>query len=398
MTKEFKPKDIPIAHICIDEKFIDCAIHIFESINGIKNTFYCYTTQPLHFIKNKKEVKTYNDKKKLIEQINTCNYTIIFLHGRILPYPLLYRIKEQSTLVWLSWGFDLYNNNQIKLLNDRLININLYKPITRSTLLKPKMLLRFAIEIARKIKNEKLIYAKKFYKRVDYISTVLPEEYEFIKEKCEKFSIKNFEFKYLIEEDIPKDIQNHNKEIKNILIGNSGSESNNHLDILYALHTIDTSKRKIIIPINYAGKMSYVKEIKKTAHQLGINNITYLERFIPYKEYARLLNSCSIAIFGHIRQQALGNIYMLLQRGVKIFLYRDSFVYKSLKKVGYKIYSIEDMTGQSLNEPLSMQDCQNNLNLYRKFANFPSYLQNLSKEIHDIVCAKSNHISSSKCR
>ena len=64
--------------------------------------------------------------------------------------------------------------------------------------------------------------------------------------------------------------------------------------------------------------------------------------FMPFEEYNSIIKSCSIAIFAHERQQALGNILMCLWNGCKVFLSKNSIVYKYLKSLGTVIYSIQD--------------------------------------------------------
>jgi hypothetical protein len=100
--------------------------------------------------------------------------------------------------------------------------------------------------------------------------------------------------------------------------------------------------------------------------------------------YFELLASVSHAIFGVIRQQAMGNIDFCLKNGVKIFLFQDSIVYKELIDQGYKVFSIEDdLTTDNLDLPLSKSDAYWNYSLYYKNRQNREYMA--ESEILNIV-------------
>ena len=139
--------------------------------------------------------------------------------------------------------------------------------------------------------------------------------------------------------------------------------TNNHLDIFEKLKSLQlSSQSKYIVPINYGTDFSDKAKFKKMSNL--DEQAIWLEKFIPHREYLDIIQSCSHAIFGVIRQQALGNIYLCIIRGVKIFLYKNSIVYQHLTKAGYKVFAIEDITSEQLSTPLSRQDAYNNYKLY----------------------------------
>ncbi|MBK7480393.1 MAG: hypothetical protein IPI69_12210 [Bacteroidales bacterium] len=57
--------------------------------------------------------------------------------------------------------------------------------------------------------------------------------------------------------------------------------------------------------------------------------------------YTRTLQSCGIAIMNHYRQQAVGNILMMIWLGSKVYLSPLSTLYTYLKRIGIKVFSIE---------------------------------------------------------
>ena len=48
-----------------------------------------------------------------------------------------------------------------------------------------------------------------------------------------------------------------------ILVGNSGNESNNHIDIYYKLKDFNLKERKVISPLSYGGSIKYINNVIK---------------------------------------------------------------------------------------------------------------------------------------
>ena len=71
-----------------------------------------------------------------------------------------------------------------------------------------------------------------------------------------------------------------------------------------------------------------------------------------------------IGIFFNDRQQALGNIYALLGMGKKIFLRKDTSMWKGLKKKGYQVYLAEDIKNMSFEEFCEYNERDKKKNLY----------------------------------
>ncbi|MDO5760755.1 MAG: TDP-N-acetylfucosamine:lipid II N-acetylfucosaminyltransferase, partial [Bacteroidota bacterium] len=167
----------------------------------------------------------------------------------------------------------------------------------------------------------------------------------------------------------------------NVLIGNSLTYENNHLDIFDKLRGINREKRQqLIVPINYGnaygGKDKFIK-------LSNIENTLFITDFMPQKDYFLLLGSVSHAIYGNIRQQAMGNIFWCLRNGIKVYLYKDSVIYKQLKEFGYKVFTIEEeLSETSLKETLSEQDAVHNCDTF--FNNLKNK-DNAEDEFHRIL-------------
>ena len=243
------------------------------------------------------------------------------------------------------------------------INIDSYRPLTKKLFVKRKSSeLR---NIIRYIKSLYYIsYRRKALNNINYVQTVLDEEFNILKANPLLSHVERF---FAPSVKVPTNFT-IKKNSGFILIGNSANPTINHIDVLESLCRININNKRIIIPISY-GDAAYKTFLKTQIQNHSYSfKIIFLEDFLPIKEYDNIFNNVSHAIFGVIRQKAIGNIRLCLTHGVKVFLYKNSIPYIDFKKHGYIIYSIEDdLTLEALNSPLSEHDAVYNFNLWAKY-------------------------------
>ena len=146
------------------------------------------------------------------------------------------------------------------------------------------------------------------------------------------------------------------------MLGNSASFSNNHVEIIDKLLTLELGNVKVIIPLSYGDK-KYGKYIADYAKwNLGKNAFPMLD-FVPYDQYAELLASCGVVIMNHIRQQALGNVMQALMNGSRIYLNEQSTLYEFLVASGFHLSTIQKL---SQIYPLTPLEQQHNKELYNR--------------------------------
>ena len=371
---------ITILHVFHDDKFFDIVADFFMQIPIVNNLFCYYSSEKKAFkyIKRTDLITLYrewNDYKYLLSDKNV---DIIYFHS--LPtskYEYFKYIDPNKIVIWWCWGYDIYNNDYGLL--KAFIELDIVKPLTKGQFYTKTNTLKHIYHSIKSI----FLYSKrkKVLKRIDYFSPVIPLEYQLMKKN------KHFNAKPFMLESGPglfKQEEFAYREIpQNIIIGNSLTITNNHLDIFKRIQNIYLSKnRNYIVPVNYGNGIDL--NIIKASTECINAKFKWLESFLNIHEYKIMFQSVTHAIFGHIRQQALGNIHLCLINGIKIYLYKDSMIYSHLKARGFYVYTIDnDLSELSLNQNLSKEEALHNYQLFYRFEN--NKLEKTILEIENII-------------
>lgn len=366
-------RKIKFLHIIKDDKFFDGVINAFESDERLENRSVLMVKSKnykFNRIRQTEKVDLLWNKQMQRDCLCSSDYDVVFFHSLTADrYKYLQYIPKDKIVIWWCWGYDIYFGSHGMR---PLVPLEEYKPITSQLFAeRRKNILYIAKDLFCYMKGQ--IEKEHYYRlrrmvlsRVDFFQPVIPLEYEIMKNQ-KGFQAKEFYY--------PRRFTSYYAEtgcIKNenggILIGNSATYTNNHLDVWTDIHKYVPSYRNIIIPVNY-GVQRYAdylsKEIKSKSH-----HIHFIREFMPRDEYFKLIDGCSYAVFGVIRQQALGNINYCLCKGIKVFLYRDSLVYRFLKNSGFVVFAIEDIDEESFKQPLTKNQLLQNKNAFEKEKNY----------------------------
>lgn len=154
-------------------------------------------------------------------------------------------------------------------------------------------------------------------------------------------------------------------EGEDICVGHSASMTNNHLYALEIIKRIPLNNSKLVLPLSYNVQSEDYKEVVMNEYRKWFGkNVSFLLDYQSLDEYRKEYLNYKVALYPCWRQEALGNIFICLQLGVKVFLSIHNPCYQYFKKLGYYIYAMEDITeAESLN-PLSQIEKDHNRNLY----------------------------------
>ncbi|MBQ4834227.1 TDP-N-acetylfucosamine:lipid II N-acetylfucosaminyltransferase [Pseudoalteromonas sp. MMG010] len=302
-----------ILHICSDEKFIDHAIVNFNAVDYVTNDFLVISnSKQLKYIKN--DNVTIQSRKSFFIQIlfgRLNEYDAVVFHSLTDVFKLFIKLlPKRLTICWIGFGFDYY---------DYSILMNNHREVKG---------------IKGFIKN-KILNLNSAYDYINYFSPVLESEFE---------SVSNYlnlkacyvPWNYGSSDSIIEKLKNEYVSGDSILLGNSGAETNDHIEVIKELISLGET-REIIVPLSYGGSDEYVSSIISMLEKSSLN-YTVLKDFITQAEYFKILKRCSFVIMNHKRQQAMGNIVMMLSLGAKIILDKNNPAYEYLVKLNFNIF------------------------------------------------------------
>lgn len=354
-------ENIKILHLTPDEKFTDIAYKSFESVAPLCNTFLT----PLYSRKLK------YIKETPVEFINPLSFKNPFFIKSLEKYDLIVlhsfnwfnrEVVAHSSIplkfVWIGMGFDYYDI----IYED---NESLYQEKTKEivkNLPNKKNTTYNLIKTSAKNIFGKNLEKEAIVKKIKFFSPVLENEYDMVASKFSFNFPEYIDWNYgVMEKMIEGKMKHYNINDNNILVGNSASATNNHLEVFEFLKTQNLNGKKIICPLSY-GDFEYARILKNKGNAYFGNSFLSLDEYMPYEDYISLISSCANVIMNHHRQQGVGNISAMLYMGAKVFLNKINPLYSYYKERGALIFEMDELYNDSslLGSHLSEKDIERN--------------------------------------
>jgi dTDP-N-acetylfucosamine:lipid II N-acetylfucosaminyltransferase len=213
-------------------------------------------------------------------------------------------------IYWLVWGGDLY------YFVNKSKNIKSY--------LFEKLVIHFVI------------------KNIAYIVTPVKGDYELSKKRYGakgKWINCLWYLSNIYHKTSEKKITNKKNSNKvNILMGNSAHETNNHSELFEILLPYKNKDIIIHCPLSY-GPQEYASKITAIGKRQFGEKFIPIFKFMSFTEYQQFLKKIDIVLYGHKRQQALGNTISLLYMGKKVYMRNDVSQWDLYKNLKIKIYN-----------------------------------------------------------
>lgn len=334
-----------------DSTFILASDFIFEkAFPGLNSFFLVSYGESDYNYENDRFITKYNEKDALSvlpELIKS--HTIIIFHGLSdFNAKLVLDVAEFDKYLWIFWGAEVYNNTLLNkedilgestrkiLSNNNEISLKKFKQIIRKYLLPSPQFKRVKAAAAL----------------IKHVGITYQEDFDNLKKKQVLNPLcKPLIFSYFPPEFVFKSTLDINHKGDNILIGNSATPENNHLEIFNQLKYFHSEERKLITILSY-GDNAYGNKIIREGEKRFPNEFFAITEFLPIVEYGKILQSCSVAIMNHYRQQGIGNIFSLLWMGTKVFLNERNTLYHYLKRIGCIVYSVGEINEMNIEEIL----------------------------------------------
>lgn len=369
-------EDISIVHLCQDQKWTGGAYYLFEKAFPKKNNYIVIKPSDKslkHITFINPLVETTIDKFNSIAAQMLENASIIVLHGLNTNHAIVAsKHVIRKKILWLTMGAEIYGNPYI--YNERIIGVKteaLRREIAIRFYLKEGirqvlMSLKFGKTLSKK-DGHKLI--AKVAKDIDYVGAFYRGRVEMLKRLGTiKENAKFQSFSYYPLEYIVNSREDINVQGENVLLGNSASYTNNHLEAIDKLADLELGCRKIYTPLSY-GNNHYANEIIKYGKRKLKHNFSPLIDFLSLSDYNKLIQSCGIVIMNHYRDQGVGNILSTLYRGSKLFMSERSAVYEYLKSIGCVVFCIEqdlDVNNKDVFKLLQLDQIDHNRSILKK--------------------------------
>ena len=178
-----------------------------------------------------------------------------------------------------------------------------------------------------------------------------------------------------------------------IQVGHNAMESLNHKEVLDSLKHFAEEKIKIFLPLSYGNDNDkYATEVAEYAEKLFPGKVRALKDFMKADEYFELMKRIDIAIFDTQRQCGLGNINRMVCRNVKLYMPKDSVMYKYFRENGVPIQDFNDIENLSFQEFISdfeITDQEEFDKFILHFSDMPAKVEKW-KNIYNSVTQKNN--------
>lgn len=343
-----------ILHIAYDEKFIDRGLAYFHEDERVCNYLLIVSDASINeYVTTKEDYRLMTSQHNEIADL-AMKHDVIVLHS--LPHFLLKAVEriERKYLVWLGFGFDYYDimyKTKYHLMMAETRRFYIEKVSTIEPLILEKQIAEADLPL----------HKIEVLEKINLFCPVLKNEYEQLENYLGSLP-EYFCWNYISEESEKIIASNHFSSNRSVIVGNSADPSNNHIDVLNNIKNIHFGEQvKIITPLSY-GNNKYANEVERSFTAVFGNSYRSLRSFMNLQEYCDVLATANTCIMAHKRQQAMGNIAMMLRLGYRIFMNKQSPAYSFFTEHDIQVFPLEviEIMKENITEPLDRMIQQRN--------------------------------------
>ncbi len=355
-----------ILHLIPDEKFIDGSKDLFEEVAPGLHRYVLLTDsgQPTRYIRTFVPERS-NPVNLFLSPNYLTDLQAVFVHylsrqARIA----LAALPHDIPIVWFGWGRDYGHliGSRHQLFRPSTLDFVRRSPGEQMQLSRAEQLLmrvetvfgqRAASagtrlhQVWQRIRDP-ICNDRRLLTRVRYFVPVISDDWDLIQARQAWFTPEVLRWNYPCLEEVIDDVDKSGGSVGNdVMLGNSATPENNHLDLLKELRPLIQSGQRIYCPLSY-GDAAYGDKVASEGARLYGDRFVPLREFLPLLDYLTILRSCSTVIMPHLRQQAMGNIFMMLYAGSQVILDARNPAFHFLRRIGLSVSELS-----SLQTPLS---------------------------------------------
>lgn len=349
-----------VVHLARDEKFIPLMQSLFDAAAPLANRYViaCRRRRKQRFVQAADNVvyrPEWQFRTPLIAA-DVRDADCIVAHSMTTIFAKAIRhARPQARVVWLGWGYDYYPLLEAQL-GDPLL------PATRAltTSLRGDDTARswwtrlFSRNGDDESASGKRMALSDVAARISAYA-VLPPEVPLLRRALPQLHGEPHEVPLFTAEDVfqkgPPAMEG-----PDVLLGNSATASNNHLEALDWLRS-RASKGKLIVPLSY-GDAVYGRSIAALGRERFGERLDALTGWMALPDYNERIRHCGFVVMNHRRQQAVGNVASALYKGATVYLRRENPLFDFLAGLGICLRGIDDSAGAL--EALSSEDRSRN--------------------------------------
>lgn len=319
-----------IVHLAKDQKFVPLARSLFEEAFPNANRFVVFSRrgQAPKFLKPDAQVRHRRGFFYRLPWLlpDLWGADIVVVHAMTKAHARTLRgVPKSCLVVWIGYGFDYCG-----LLPDRIGDFWCDK--TRA------LLTQLAIDHTHEASARPPIVD--VAGRVNAFS-VNPSETDRLREALPQLRAVHHALPSFTVEDIFAQGASQMAG-SDVLLGNSASPHNNHLEVFDMLRGRLPAASRLIVPLSY-GHAGYSDHIERVGRDLFGDRFVGLRQWLPIADYQQHLAGCGFVVMNHRRQKAVGNIGSALYRGAKVFLQRCNPLVGFFTDLGAVVFFVEDL-------------------------------------------------------
>ena len=302
-------------------------------------------------------------------------------------YSLLFFKKGKKIIYWRQWTGDtllfLKTAHELKNFRSRSSRTDRYDNL-KIVKIMPGKIKKEMITYILWLRNLWRYFAiSRVLRKIDYVGNWNSFERDELRElypefKAEYIPMPYDDLEHLETIEIKKDYHTCS-----VFIGKSGTFSSHQAELIDFFHeNYKQNEFKLYCTLAY-GDQSYIDSIKKYGkNKLGESFIP-MEVYMHPRKYFETLNSFDAFLFNLYTQIGAGTIFSLLYLGKRVFLRDENIMSSYLRKMGVKIYSINELylNPDLIHEKMEDQEIRLNIKIMHSVFNKKKYVESINNII-----------------
>ena len=214
--------------------------------------------------------------------------------------------------------------------------------------------------------------SQRFLRAVDILATPLAHDRRYLGELRGAPVAAHVDYLYPVDEAVFATSPPAERPL--VFLNHSASRTGNHAHVIDRLAGAGVlGARTLVVPLSY-GNPRRRREVERALATLPAARVRVLDEYLAPADYVRLCSSAAAAVYGHRRQEAVGNVMIMLALGVRVYLRAANPLLSDLRGLGFAVSSIEDDLDAHGFSPLDDAAATANRALVRRYASRAAWL------------------------